>query len=247
MTNQAPHPMSHEPSATAPGHDSPAAGVAARNAERAIRVLAVDDDPMVLDLIRVMLKAAPDIELVATACDGDEVVGVVTAHHPDVVLMDVRMQRVGGIDATRALTKRPNAPRVVILTTFDEQEYVPQAMDAGAVGFILKATASRALYDAIRDAHAGRTPMSPQSAGHLRAGYLDAGGEARREARRMLSLLTEREYDVACLVAQERTNPEIAAALIISASTAKQHVSAIQRKLGVETRTGIAMVLARAE
>lgn len=217
------------------------------NAEQPIRVLAVDDDPMVLDLIRVMLKAAPDIELVATASDGDEVIGAVTAHHPDVVLMDVRMKRLGGIDATAALTKRPAAPRVIILTTFDEQEYVPRAMDAGAVGFILKSAASKALYDAIRDAHAGASPMSPQSVGHLRSGYLDGGGQARGRARAMLEMLTDREREVAMLVAQEFSNPAIAKQLFLSESSVKQYVAAVQGKLGVEGRVGIATTVARAE
>lgn len=216
-------------------------------AERAIRVMAVDDDPMVLDLIRVMLKAAPGIELVATASDGDEVIGVVTAHHPDVVLMDVRMERINGIDATRALTKRPNAPRVIILTTFDEQEYVPQAMDAGAVGFILKASAREALYGAIRDAHEGRSPMSPASAAHLRTGYLDAGGAARMDARAKLGRLSDREREIVEMVAQEMSNPAIAAELFLSESTVKQHLTSAATKLGVTGRVGIAMVLARAE
>ena len=229
------------------GHDEPTASVGWEGAERTIRVMAVDDDPMVLDLIRVMLKAAPGIELVATASDGDEVIGVVSAHHPDVVLMDVRMQRVGGIDATRALMKRPNAPRVVILTTFDEQEYVPQAMDAGAVGFILKASAREALYSAIRDAHEGRSPMSPASVAHLRTGYLDAGGAARMDARAKLARLSEREREIVEMVAREMSNPAIAAALYLSESTVKQHLTSAATKLDVAGRVGIAMVLARAE
>ncbi|RHW44218.1 response regulator transcription factor [Dermacoccus sp. 147Ba] len=217
------------------------------NAEQPIRVLAVDDDPMVLDLVRVMFKGAPDIVLVATASDGDEVIDAVTAYHPDVVLMDVQMRRLNGIDATAALTKRPHPPRVVILTTFDEKEYVPRAMDAGAVGFILKSAASKELYDAVRAAHAGESPMSARSAGHLRSGYLDGGGEGRREARRLLQGLSEREVEIARLVAAERTNPAIAAELFLSESTVKQHVATIQRKLGVEGRIGIAMVVVRAE
>lgn len=194
-----------------------------------------------------MLKAAPGIELVATAVDGDEVIGVVTAHHPDVVLMDVRMQRVGGIDATRALTKRPDAPRVVILTTFDEQDYVPQAMDAGAVGFILKASAREVLYGAIRDAYEGRSPMSPASAGHLGTGYLDAGGGARSATGASLASLTEREREVAQLVSQELSNAAIADRLHLSDSTVKQHIASATEKLGVQGRTGIAVIVAGAE
>lgn len=215
--------------------------------ERPIRVVAVDDDPLVLDLMRIMLRAAPDIELVGTASDGDEVVDVVTAHHPDIVLMDVRMQRMDGIAATRAVTIRPEAPRVIILTTFDEQADVPRAMEAGAVGFILKSTASASLYEAIREAHAGGSPMSARSAGHLRSGYLSAGSDARREARRSLALLSPRELQIATLVARECTNAAIAGELFLSESTVKQQISAIQRKLGVETRTGIAVTVARAE
>lgn len=217
------------------------------DSEQPIRVLTVDDDPMVLDLVRVMLKAAPDIELVATATDGDEVINAVTAHHPDVVLMDVRMQRINGIDATAALSRRSQPPRVVILTTFDEQEYVPRAMEAGAIGFILKSAARNDLYAAIRDAHAGGSPMSPQSAGHLRTGYLDGGGSARREAQALLATLTPREREVADLVAKEYSNPDIGAALFIGSSSVKQCVSAVQRKLGAASRVGIAMVVARAE
>ena len=212
-----------------------------------ISVLLADDQALVRSGLRMLVDAADDMEVIGEAANGADAVAMVRTRAVDVVLMDMQMRRLNGIDATAALTKRPHPPRVVILTTFDEKEYVPRAMDAGAVGFILKSAASKELYDAVRAAHAGESPMSARSAGHLRSGYLDGGGEGRREARRLLRGLSEREVEIARLVAAERTNPAIAAELFLSESTVKQHVATIQRKLGVEGRIGIAMVVVRAE
>ena len=212
------------------------------SAERPIRVLAVDDDPMVLDLIAVMLKAAPDIDLVARASDGDQAVDAVIAHHPDVVLMDLKMTRVDGIAATRAVCARPNAPRVVILTSFDDADLVPQAMEAGAIGFTLKVTAKDDLYATIRAAHSGSSPMSPQSAAHLRAGYLNGPGADRAIARRKVETLSAREREVAELVTHELTNADIARQLLISESTVKATIANLQNKLDANGRVGITRV-----
>lgn len=217
------------------------------DAVRSIRVLAVDDDPMVLDFIQTMLKVSPDLELVAAATDGDEAVSAVIAHRPDVVLMDIQMRRVNGIDATRTICSRPEAPKVVMLTTFDDASFVPQAMEAGAVGYTLKTTAKDELFNTIRAAYRGSSPMSPESAGHLRASYLDGGGAERLAAQAKLRTLSQREIQVAELIAMDLTNEEIAARLHLSVSSIKTHIKSAQEKLGAKSRVGIAttVVLAR--
>ena len=214
---------------------------------RSIRVLAVDDDPMVLDYIRVMLQPAPDLELVATAQDGSEAVSAIMAHRPDVVLMDVQMPGVDGITATRRICARPQAPKVVMLTTFDEADWVPRAIDAGAVGYTLKVTAKEDLLNTIRAAHQGYSPMSPESAGHLRLGYLAGGGADRMQARAKVEKLTDREQAIADLISQDLTNEAIGARLHVSASTVKSHISTIQTKLGVQGRAGIARMVGAAK
>lgn len=215
--------------------------------ERLIRVVAVDDDPMVLDLIRVMLKPAADIEFVGSASDGDEAIEAVIKHRPDVMLMDLQMKRLGGIEATRRVMARPQPPKVVILTTIDEAGSVPQAMEAGAIGFLLKASAREELYASIRAAANGDSPMSARSAAHLRAGFLASGSSTRQDARARLAQLSPREQEVAALVAQELTNDEIAKQLHISGSTVKQTVSSAQNKLGVAGRVGIARIFSLAQ
>lgn len=215
--------------------------------ERPIRVIAVDDDPMVIDLVRLMLKSAPDIDLVGSADDGDGAVPAVIKHRPDVVLMDIQMRRLNGIDATRMVCERPEAPRVVMMTTFDDADLVPRAMAAGAVGYTLKATARDELYSIIRAAHRGASPMSPESAAHLRAGFLSSAGAERLAARTQLARLTERELDVARLVADELTNDQIAQRLHLSTSTVKNVIASLQAKLEVSGKIGIARVIGRSQ
>lgn len=216
------------------------------DAAPAIRVLAVDNDPMVIDSIRMMFKHTPDIDVVATANDGDEVVEAVIKHHPDVVLMDVDMPRMNGIEATQALSARPNPPQVVMLTTHLDSNLLERAIHAGALGYVMKTVAREVLQAAVRNAAAGHSPFSAQSATHLRAGFLAGSNPQRQAARNLVAGLTERERRIGELVAREMTNEQIARALHVSESTVKSHLSSIQTKLGVQSRVGIATTVIQA-
>ncbi|MFD8073574.1 response regulator [Streptomyces sp. NPDC059718] len=221
--------------------------------DQVTRVLIVDDDPLVRSGLRMMLAGAEDVEVVAEAADGTEVLPLVDAHRPDLVLMDIRMPRMDGLSATAALRRRPRPPEVLILTTFTTDGYVLEALRAGAAGYVLKHTPPAQIVAAVRNVVAGEPVLSPAAVEQLIGAVTAAGDEGtaarpddRGEAERLLGLLGEREREVALAVAQGRTNAEISASLYMSVPTVKAHVSHILTKLDLNNRVQIALVVYRA-
>ncbi|MCI3926551.1 response regulator transcription factor [Paenibacillus sp. TRM 82003] len=223
---------------------SPSAGTAPSGAPaRPTRVLLVDDDALVRAGLRMILSSAEDLEVVGEAENGAQAVEGVAAHRPDIVLMDVRMPVMDGLSAAQAITARPQAPAVVMLTTFDLDEYVFQALQAGATGFLLKDTPPRELVAAVRVVAAGEAMLSPtvtrRLVGHFAA---DAVNPRRREAAERLQLLTEREREVLGAVGRGLSNAEIGRELFMSEATVKTHVSRLLTKLEAHNRVQVAIV-----
>ena len=196
-----------------------------------IRVLLADDQALVRAGFRLILDAEPDMEVVGEAGDGIEVVEQAHASNPDVVLMDVRMPDVDGIEATRRLLVNGQGPRVLMLTTFDLDEYVIDAFRAGASGFLLKTAPPDQLVAAVRTVHAGEALLAPASTRRLIEQFARSPAEAPA-----LDELTPRERDVLRLLARGLTNAEIAAELVVESSTVKSHVASLLAKLELRDR-----------
>lgn len=207
-----------------------------------IGVLIVDDQELVRAGFRMILEAQEEIEVVGEAGDGAEAVEAARALDPDVVLMDVRMPGIDGVEATRRLVAAGARARVLMLTTFDAEEYVYEAMKAGASGFLLKNAPPAQLVAAVRATAAGEAQLAPAIVQRMVEEFLrrPAPGTSRPAA---LDELTERELDVLKLLARGLANAEIAAALFLSEATVRTHVSRILAKLGLRDRTQ-AVVLA---
>jgi DNA-binding NarL/FixJ family response regulator len=201
-----------------------------------IRVALVDDQALVRAGLRALLEAQPDIEVVGEAGDGTEALELVAKIEPDVVLMDVRMPEIDGIEATTAISTNPAlaSVRIVILTTFDLDEYVFDGLRAGASGFLVKDTEPVELLRAVRAAARGDALLSPRATRRLVEEYATRAKPA--ELSPDLDLLTDREREVMALVAEGLSNDEIAARLYISPTTAKTHVSRTMIKLGARDR-----------
>lgn len=206
-----------------------------------IRVLLVDDDALVRAGLSMMLGGAEGIRVVAEAADGREALTAADAHSPDVVLMDLRMPRVDGIDATERLRARARPPEVIVLTTFDSDENVLRALRVGASGFLLKDTPPDQIVDAVTRVAAGEPILSPGVTRRLMERTVAQSGAYER-ARASLSELTPRELQVALAIASGRSNAELASELTMSVTTAKAHVSSILTKLGLGNRTQIALL-----
>ena len=206
-----------------------------------IRVLLADDERLVCAGFRMILKAESDIDVVGEAADGVEAVEEARKLRPDVILMDIRMPTLDGLEATRRiLAGADRRPRVIVLTTFDRDEYVYEALRAGASGFLLKDTPEDRLVAAIRVAADGGSMFAPSATRRLIEEFTR---RAPREARPELEELTPRELEVLRLIAGGLSNEEIAAKLVVSEHTAKTHVAHILRKLNLRDRTQ-AVVLA---
>jgi len=213
--------------------------------ERAIRVVIVDDQELVRAGFRALLDAEDDVEVVGEAGTGDAAVVTVAASRPDVVLMDIRMPGVNGIEATRRIRTLDDPPEVLILTTFDTDENVFDALEAGAAGFLVKDTPPTQLIEALRAAVAGGAVISPGTTRRL-VDHLVASRLTRaRSAPEELEVLTDREREVLELVALGCSNREIAARLTISELTAKTHVSRLLTKLEVSSRVQAAALAYR--
>ncbi|MEV6759207.1 response regulator transcription factor [Streptomyces sp. NPDC051105] len=209
----------------------------------AIRLLLVDDDPLVRAGLSLMMGGAGDIEIVGEGADGDEVEALVDRTHPDVVLMDIRMPSVDGLTATERLRARPDAPQVVVLTTFHADEQVLHALRAGAAGFVLKDTPPAEIVDAVRRVAAGDPVLSPAVTRQLMRHAAGVRADTRQaRARDRLAALNDREREVAVAVGRGLANAEIAAGLFMSVATVKTHVSRILAKLGLNNRVQIALL-----
>jgi len=209
-----------------------------------IRLLLVDDDPLVRSALTLMLGGQQDIELVGEAGDGRAGVAAARRLRPHVVLMDIRMPVLNGLEATRALHADPEPPRIIMLTTFDADADVLSAIAAGADGFLLKDTPPAQIVEAIRKVADGEPMLSPNATATLIRQVRHNGGPDRTgEAERRLEALTDREREVAVAVGQGLSNAEIAALLHLSVPTVKAHVSRLFDKLSATNRVQIAMVV----
>ena len=208
-----------------------------------IRVLIADDQLMVREGFSVLLNAMPDIEVVGEAVNGREAVQRVRELAPDVVLMDIRMPELNGIEATREIVAADGAAKVLVLTTFDLDEYVYQALRAGASGFLLKDASARQLADGVRVVASGEALLAPSVTRRLITEFSKLSQAPRLvpSAQGAYGDLTERETEVLVLIAQGLSNAEIAGRLVVAESTIKTHVSRILVKLGLRDRTQAAV------
>jgi DNA-binding NarL/FixJ family response regulator len=200
-----------------------------------IRVLIADDQLLVRAGFRVLVDSAPDLEVVGEAADGREAVTLSSELHPDVVLMDIRMPGLDGLAATREIAAAPDGPRVIILTTFDIDEYVFEALRSGASGFLLKDTEPTELLQAVRVVAAGDALLAPSVTRRLIEEFATRP-DPHKPPPEALCALTEREREVLVLVARGLSNTEIAGELVISPATAKTHVSRVMMKLCARDR-----------
>ena len=208
----------------------------------AVKVMLVDDDALVRAGLALILGGAPDLDVVAQASDGAEAVVRAREVRPDVVLMDIRMPVMNGLDATERLLAQPQPPEVVVLTTFDADDHVVRALAAGASGFLLKDTPPEQIVEAVRRVAAGDPMLSPSVTRQLIARVQDLGGHDRAtRARDRLAELTDRERDVALALARGLSNADIAAELHLSVPTVKAHISRLFAKLDVTNRVQIAI------
>ncbi|WP_422745665.1 response regulator [Micromonospora sp. WMMD754] len=217
-----------------------------------VRVLIVDDDPLVRGALSMILGGVPDLTVVGEATDGAEVPAAVAAHAPDVVLMDIRMPRVDGLAATEALRATAEPPEVLVLTTFDADEQVLRALRAGASGFLLKDTPPAEIVAAVRRVAAGEATLSPavtrKLIAHVTAAAPAPGPDPKRDrAVRLLDGLSEREREVALLLGRGRTNAEISAELFMSVATVKAYVSRLLTKLDLNNRVQVALLVQDAD
>jgi DNA-binding NarL/FixJ family response regulator len=213
--------------------------------ERRISVVIVDDDALVRAGLAMILRGAPDIDIVGEAGDGAEGLAVVKQTSPDVVLMDIRMPRMDGLEATSRLAALSRPPAVIVLTTFDADEYVVRALRDGATGFLLKDTPPAMIVDAVQRVADGEPMLSPSVTTQLIRKIADtattSAAERTRVARARLEQLSDREQEVAAAVGAGKANAEIAADLYMSVATVKAHVSHILTKLDAANRVQIAI------
>lgn len=208
-----------------------------------IRVVIVEDQWMIRDGLAALADVADNIEVVATGADGREALALVAEHHPDVVLMDIKMPHIDGLEATRRLRRTHPGTRVLILTTFVESDLITEALTAGAAGYLTKDISADELADAVTAAANGLVQLAPDVATRIATmmGPSDAA-TVDPEVQRAIDGLTPRERDVLRLLATGASNPDIAAALHLSAGTVKNHVSSILRRLGANDRTSAAIL-----
>ncbi|MFE1084017.1 MULTISPECIES: response regulator transcription factor [Brevibacterium] len=217
------------------------------SADSPIRVMVVDDDAMVITGIRGILQAADDIEVIASAASGEESIEKATLHFPDVVLMDMRMPGMGGIDATERLLNGVRPPKVVALTSMSTDDYLLRALEVGAAGYLLKDIGPLELAEAVRKVHSGEPILAPQAMRQMIAKVTsNPDRNLQREAEQLLAELTERELEVAQLVAEGLSNSQIAQQTFMSLATVKTHLNRINIKLDTDNRVRVATTVVRA-
>ncbi|RKT52440.1 response regulator [Saccharothrix australiensis] len=209
-----------------------------------IKVMLADDEDLVRSGLRMILSSADDIEVVAECDDGHLVADLARQHRPHVVLLDIRMRSSDGLMALRRLRAIPDPPRIAMLTTFDVDEYVSEALRLGASGFLLKDTEPDQLVRAVRDLAVGGAVLDPGVAARVLAAVAD-GERAAEPARRLLASLSEREREVLVLIGQGMSNAEIGGTLHLSEATVKGYVSSVLGKIGAVNRVQAALVAFR--
>ena len=208
-----------------------------------IRLVIVDDDALVRAGLRMILGGTPAITIVGEAADGHDALDLIAAAHPHVVLLDIRMPRLDGLETAKALTARADPARVIMLTTFDTDDLVLTALRHGAVGFLLKDTPPAELVDAVHRVAAGEPILSPSVTAQLIASVSGDSGMRQQHALGLLGRLTEREREVAIAVGRGLSNAEIAARLFMGVATVKTHIGQLFAKLECSNRVQIALVV----
>lgn len=213
-----------------------------------IRVLLADDQAMLVAALSTILNAQDDIEVVATATTGSEAVTAALSHRTDVAILDIRMPGMDGIAAAQAILSRVPECRIIMLTTFNEEELVAQSIAAGAHGFLLKDADPEVLVGAVRDVAKGESVLASQVTGPVLEAYRTAltRGQLSAQERQGLSLVTRREMEVLSLIARGATNSEIAAEMVIAETTVKTHVSSLMSKLAARDRVALVLFAQRA-
>lgn len=210
--------------------------------------MVVDDDAMVITGIRGILQAADDIDVIASAASGEESIDKAALHFPDVVLMDMRMPGMGGIDATERLLNGVRPPKVIALTSMSTDDYLLRALEVGAAGYLLKDIGPVELAEAVRKVHSGEPILAPQSMRQIIAKVTsNPDRHLQREAEQLLAELTERELEVAHLVAEGLSNQQIAEQTFMSLATVKTHLNRINIKLDTDNRVRVATTVVRAQ
>lgn len=208
-------------------------------AGRPVRIVVADDEPLVRQGLRLILDSEPDLEVVGEAGDGADAVALVRRLRPDVACLDVRMPEVDGIRATELVLRLPDPPKVLVITTFEHDDHVVDALVAGASGFLLKRASADEMVQAVRTITRGESLLFPQAVRKL------VRGRAAGTARHAGPPLTPREREVLGLVAQGMTNAEIAAELVVGLETVRSHVAAVLAKLGARDRTQAVVIAYR--
>lgn len=213
-----------------------------------IRVLLADDQAMLVAALSTILNAQDDIEVVTTANTGSEAVTAALRHRTDVAILDIRMPGMDGIAAAQAILSRVPECRIIMLTTFNEEELVAQSIAAGAHGFLLKDADPEVLVGAVRDVAKGESVLASQVTGPVLEAYRTAltRGQLSAQERQGLSLVTRREMEVLSLIARGATNSEIAAEMVIAETTVKTHVSSLMSKLAARDRVALVLFAQRA-
>lgn len=214
---------------------------------RPVRILLVDDDPLVCRGLEFLLESAPEFEVVGMVHDGDQVLDGIARHRPDILVMDVRMARQDGVTTTAQVVSLPAPPKVLILTTYDHDDVLLRAIEAGAAGFLLKTASPQDIVASVRDIAAGEGALSARSARQI---FAHVNQDSRRQegqsATMMVQTLTRREFEVARAVARGWTNARIAKELYLGEATVKSHLASAQVKLGVKSRVQVAILIDRA-